>query len=75
MLATKFKLIVTADSNDFEGNILVRDPNALSMLPDGKSIDLYFEYRSNKTKGVKRNGRYVQTYYFMLLPSSHNMDL
>ena len=57
----KFNLIVTADSNDFEGSVLIRDPNALSILPDGKTIDLYFDYRGDKTKGVKRNGRYYQT--------------
>ena len=58
--STKFNLIVTADSNDFEGSVLVRDPNALSILPDGKTIDLYFDYGGDKTKGTKRNGRYHQ---------------
>lgn len=51
---------MTADSNDFEGSVLVWDPNSLSILPDGKTIDLYFDYNGNKTKGVKRNGRYHQ---------------
>lgn len=58
VLSTKFNLIVTADSNDYEGSVLIRDPNALSILTDGKTIDLYFEYKGNETKGVKRNGRY-----------------
>ena len=54
-------MILQVISDDYEGSAILMSDNSLSILVDGKNIDLYFDYRQNKTKGIQRGSKIIQS--------------